>query len=70
MESMHDEKYRPLYLLSKKIYVNLKTLKSMMATQQGGGDERDEAYRPLYMLAKSIYLDMQKLDRMKQTVNM
>lgn len=63
-----DQKFRPLYELSKKVYLDLKNLKSMMAIQQGGSNQSDESYRPLYVLSKSIYLNMQKLHQMKKSL--
>ena len=64
----NDDRFKPLHELSKKIYLNMKQLKSFSDYQSGGyyGNESDEAFKPWYHLAKDTYLDLKHLQKMEK----
>ena len=69
-QQLNDEQYKPLHYLAKKIYLNLKKLKSMSdaQTQVGGAGASDESWKPLAQLAKSTYLDLKELKRLEKSL--
>lgn len=70
MQTQDDEKYKPLYALAKRNYLNLKKLNDMRQQVQSGGNANDDSYKPLYALSKRLYLDMKELKKIEHELGL